>query len=128
MRLGVVVSGAWMVRRAVADGPDGRQNVPMSGQNTWVRYGADWQAVRQQVFGRWGHICHWCGGYAGTVDHVVALIHGGGHELENLVPACRRCNSRRGAIDGNRLRGRRRRLARAAGSAARPLQGRSRDW
>jgi 5-methylcytosine-specific restriction endonuclease McrA len=30
---------------------------------------------------------------------------GGGHELDNLRPCCRRCNSSMGASMGNRLRG-----------------------
>ena len=48
--------------------------------------------------------CHWCGGTASTADHVIALAAGGGHELGNLVAACRRCNSRRGAAVTNEVR------------------------
>jgi 5-methylcytosine-specific restriction endonuclease McrA len=67
-----------------------------------------WQALRKAVFARWGHVCWRCGAYAGTVDHVVPVILGGGHDLANLRPACGRCNSSTGATVGNRLRGIRR--------------------
>jgi 5-methylcytosine-specific restriction endonuclease McrA len=43
-----------------------------------------------------GAACHWCGGAATTADHVVPIAHGGGPGLDNLVPSCSRCNSRRG--------------------------------
>jgi hypothetical protein len=33
-------------------------------------------------------LCHWCGqAPATTADHLRAVAEGGGHELENLVPA-----------------------------------------
>jgi 5-methylcytosine-specific restriction endonuclease McrA len=41
--------------------------------------------------------CVYCGAPATTADHVVAVANGGGHELANLVPACGRCNARKGA-------------------------------
>lgn len=31
-----------------------------------------------------------------TIDHIVARVHGGGHDAANLVDACRRCNSSKG--------------------------------
>ena len=46
--------------------------------------------------------CHWCGEPADTVDHVVALADGGSNTLDNLVPACRRCNFQRGGRVGGR--------------------------
>ena len=57
------------------------------------------------MFATKGRACWWCGRYAGTVDHVVPVVLGGGHELANLVPACQRCNYSRGATVGNRIRG-----------------------
>lgn len=42
---------------------------------------------------RWDHECTLV---ATTADHVVPRSHGGGHELENLRPACAHCNSARG--------------------------------
>jgi len=64
-----------------------------------------WRALRQRVFATKGRACWWCGRYAGTVDHVLPVVLGGGHELANLVPACQRCNYSRGATVGNRIRG-----------------------
>ena len=40
--------------------------------------------------------CTYCGAPATEADHIVPLLHGGGNEIENLTPACKRCNSRRG--------------------------------
>ena len=39
--------------------------------------------------------CHYCGGTANEVDHVVALADGGGNELSNLRACCRQCNQDR---------------------------------
>jgi hypothetical protein len=77
---------------------------------------------------------------ATTVDHVVAVVLGGTHDLSNLRPCCQHCNSSTGASVGNRLRPRRpgrpltgaqRRaiaMKRAeAGMPARALRS-SRDW
>lgn len=71
-----------------------------------------WAALRKAVFARYGHVCWRCGGYAGTVDHVVPVVLGGGHDLGNLRPACAHHNSSTGASLGNRLRGQRRRARR----------------
>ena len=32
-----------------------------------------------------------------TMDHIVSLARGGTHTLSNIVPSCRRCNSKKGA-------------------------------
>lgn len=37
------------------------------------------------------------GATADTVDHILPVASGGTHELSNLRPACRSCNSSRGA-------------------------------
>ena len=34
--------------------------------------------------------------FADTLDHVTPLSKGGAHVIENLVPACRPCNSSKG--------------------------------
>lgn len=41
--------------------------------------------------------CVYCGDMAGTVDHIVPLARGGYEHEDNLVPACSRCNSSKGA-------------------------------
>lgn len=48
--------------------------------------------------------CTYCGRLADTADHIVPYALGGGNDLANLTPACRSCNSSRGAKLGNRLR------------------------
>lgn len=48
---------------------------------------------RRAVFVRDEHRCQYCGGDADSIDHVVPRSRGGGEEWDNLVAACRRCNS-----------------------------------
>ena len=46
------------------------------------------------------HRCAYCGKRAKgrlTQDHITPLSKGGNHTLSNIVPACRSCNSRKGA-------------------------------
>lgn len=43
--------------------------------------------------------CYRCGKPADTADHITPVFQGGGNELENLRPACRKCNSTTGARD-----------------------------
>lgn len=42
--------------------------------------------------------CHWCGGKATEADHLIEHDQGGTDDLDNLVPSCKPCNSKRGAI------------------------------
>ncbi len=46
-----------------------------------------------------GHRCAYCGTFRKrlTIDHVVPISKGGAHSKENVVPACGRCNSAKGA-------------------------------
>ena len=50
---------------------------------------------RRGVFIRDEHLCQYCGRGAENVDHVLPRSRGGAHEWENVVAACRRCNSRK---------------------------------
>jgi 5-methylcytosine-specific restriction endonuclease McrA len=50
---------------------------------------------RRGVFIRDAHTCQYCGRAAENVDHVVPRSRRGPHEWENVVAACRRCNSRK---------------------------------
>jgi 5-methylcytosine-specific restriction endonuclease McrA len=70
---------------------------------TW-RPPPGWRKIRQAVFAMKGTSCWWCGRPATTIDHVIPVVLGGGHDHQNLVPACRRCNYSRGASTGNRIR------------------------
>jgi 5-methylcytosine-specific restriction endonuclease McrA len=60
-----------------------------------VPYRARAALTRRAVFARDGWICQYCGGTAENVDHVVPRSRGGQHAWENVVAACRRCNSRK---------------------------------
>jgi len=52
---------------------------------------------RLKVLARDNRMCQYCGAEdANQVDHVVAKVHGGGDELDNLLTSCRDCNLRKG--------------------------------
>lgn len=50
---------------------------------------------RRAVFARDNHRCQYCGGTAENLDHVVPRSKGGAHTWENVVAACRPCNTRK---------------------------------
>jgi len=50
---------------------------------------------RRAVMARDGGLCQYCGGRADSIDHVVPRSKGGEHTWENVVAACRPCNSRK---------------------------------
>lgn len=55
---------------------------------------AEWTAIYASFRGR----CAYCEeAKARTIDHVIPLSRGGAHCADNVVPACRPCNSRKGA-------------------------------
>lgn len=56
-------------------------------------YGAEWQVTRLRILERDGYRCAYCGGPAGTVDHIVAKARGGTDYDSNLTAACVQCNS-----------------------------------
>jgi 5-methylcytosine-specific restriction endonuclease McrA len=59
-------------------------------------YDAAWRRVRALVLAN-SRECFWCGGHATTVGHVVPISQDPSLRLDlnNLVPACRACNSAR---------------------------------
>jgi 5-methylcytosine-specific restriction endonuclease McrA len=80
------------------------------------RMGHRWRQIREQVLSA-NNVCHLCGvSGADTVDHIIPLSLAPelAHDLTNLRPAHRSCNSRKGA---------------KVGAAAQPrVFPRSRDW
>jgi 5-methylcytosine-specific restriction endonuclease McrA len=67
-----------------------------------------WKVLRAACFAQYGRKCWRCGAPATEADHVKPVVLGGADTLANLRPSCKRCNSRAGAIVGNKLRGMRR--------------------
>jgi 5-methylcytosine-specific restriction endonuclease McrA len=51
--------------------------------------------TRRAVFARDEWTCQYCGATAENLDHVVPRSRGGAHSWDNVVAACRRCNSRK---------------------------------
>lgn len=54
-----------------------------------------WTAIKAHF----GHACVYCGRKMAhlTIDHIVPISHGGAHTLQNVVPACQSCNSKKHA-------------------------------
>ena len=51
---------------------------------------------RRAIFARDGNRCAYCHGPAETIDHVMPRSRGGGHQWDNVVAACARCNHSKG--------------------------------
>jgi 5-methylcytosine-specific restriction endonuclease McrA len=60
-----------------------------------VPYRAQAALTRRAVFARDEWTCQYCGAAAENVDHVIPRSRGGQHTWDNVVAACRRCNSRK---------------------------------
>lgn len=55
---------------------------------------AEWSRIRAEVFERDGYTCQYCRATDSLAcDHVVPLCQGGKSTLDNLVTACKPCNS-----------------------------------
>ena len=54
--------------------------------------GAEWR----DLLARTGNVCAYCGGPGPLeADHRVPLTRGGTNFIDNILPACRRCNGRK---------------------------------
>jgi 5-methylcytosine-specific restriction endonuclease McrA len=58
---------------------------------------SQWKKQRQRVLKRDNYTCVYCNEEATEVDHVIPRAKGGGHELDNLVACCKRCNGLKGS-------------------------------
>jgi 5-methylcytosine-specific restriction endonuclease McrA len=56
------------------------------------------QRFRRSIFEAWAGCCAYCGNPADTLDHVTPRIQGGSTVKQNLVPACKHCNGKKGAL------------------------------
>ncbi len=50
---------------------------------------------RRTIFARDNYSCQYCGARAESIDHVIPRSRGGTHCWENVVAACRKCNSKK---------------------------------
>jgi len=60
-----------------------------------VPYRAGISVNRRAVFLRDGGKCQYCNAAAESIDHIVPRSRGGTHTWENVVAACRPCNSKK---------------------------------
>jgi 5-methylcytosine-specific restriction endonuclease McrA len=60
-----------------------------------VPYQARIALNRRAVFARDGHRCQYCGSAAENIDHIIPRSKGGPHAWDNVVAACRPCNTRK---------------------------------
>lgn len=56
---------------------------------------AEWQKILDDHF----HRCHYCGVKSDALhqEHKIPVVEGGGYTADNIVPACKGCNSSKGA-------------------------------
>lgn len=70
---------------------------------------AEWAGILAEFEG----LCAYCGTDGPmTMDHVVPLSRGGHHVAGNVVPACRSCNSAKGALTAGEFLARRAKVLR----------------
>jgi len=48
---------------------------------------------RDDIYKAWEHKCGYCGDEATSLDHIVPRFKSGSSNRNNLIPACRRCNT-----------------------------------
>lgn len=70
---------------------------------------SEWSGILSEFEGR----CAYCGTDGTmTMDHVIPLVRGGHHIAGNVVPACRSCNSAKGALTAGEFLARRAKVLR----------------
>lgn len=87
-------------------GPLYRQRIPGTamGKRRPDLYSMAWKRTRLEVIAEQGTLCRYC--YVDcaddpTVDHVIAIAHGGDPlDKKNLKVCCRSCNSKKGGKEG----------------------------
>jgi len=55
----------------------------------------EYKKNRKAILEASNYTCHYCNAPANTADHIIPVSKGGGHGIENLLPACTKCNSSR---------------------------------
>ena len=51
----------------------------------------------EEFLSKHGFVCHYCGKGASSIDHKLPKSMGGSDDEENLLPACKFCNSNKGS-------------------------------
>jgi hypothetical protein len=53
---------------------------------------------RQSIYEAWDHKCAYCKADATSLDHIIPRFKSGSSNRNNLIPACRRCNSNKASL------------------------------
>ena len=53
---------------------------------------------RQSIYEAWNHKCAYCKEEATSLDHIIPRFKSGSSNRNNLIPACRRCNSNKASM------------------------------
>lgn len=54
---------------------------------------------RESIYEEWEGKCAYCEDFATSLDHIVPRFKSGSSNRNNLIPACRRCNSNKGSSE-----------------------------
>lgn len=54
--------------------------------------------LKRAVIRESDYCCHYCNGFASTVDHKVPKAEGGSDRRDNLISCCEACNSQKGSL------------------------------
>jgi len=52
---------------------------------------------RDDIYKAWDYKCGYCGDEATSLDHIIPRFKSGSSNRNNLMPACRRCNTNKGS-------------------------------
>jgi len=54
---------------------------------------------KEDIYKSWDYKCGYCEDVATSLDHIVPRFKSGSSNRNNLIPACRRCNSNKGSTE-----------------------------
>ncbi|HWO78641.1 MAG TPA: HNH endonuclease [Bacillus sp. (in: firmicutes)] len=58
----------------------------------------DKESFKREILLRDNYVCHFCGEYGDTIDHIVPKAKGGRRTIKNCVCACNNCNQAKGDL------------------------------
>ncbi len=53
---------------------------------------------RESIYEAWNYCCGYCNKPANSLDHIIPKFHSGSSHRNNLIPACRSCNSNKASL------------------------------